>query len=340
MRASQGVERAVIGYAIFDMHNGDEYWLYQPVGESWPDQVECGYGSASDERFTVRRSGPPFGAAETMTENGSDYAFFGTLRGDRTENVLIDCPSDDYLVVASRAPLWSLLVAVGAGVVAGLLGLVLAAVTAVRRRTGATRQRAAATPRVRPSALWYLGALPFLLLSKLVCGAGLLGGTALGFGDSFEAPHVGAPRSGAINMAFRHSDEYLLYADVDHPAPAQPVSCRLQADTGAESPLPVQTDRSFGVPDTVTNGDRTYRLFGAFRLADPVLGTVTCDGQSTLLVRPSNRPQLLVWAGVGMGVGSALVAGAIATVVFALRRRSARATTAAAAGPAPAFRPG
>jgi hypothetical protein len=328
-RTGQGVERATIGMAVFDMHEGDDYWLYQPAGESWREPVECTFGAPDDETFVVRRTERPFGAPATMTESGQEYAFYGILRGDRNENVLIECPSERYLVAPSRAPLWYLLAALAGGVVSGLLGLLVVVIAAVRHRPGAapalgTGDPAPATrpgPRTRPSPLWYLGVLPFAIVAVLACLAGLLGGLATGFTDSFEPPVVGQPRSGTVHDAYRHDDEYLLYADVTEAAPAEPVTCQLETDTGAVGPLPVRTARPLGVPDTITHDGERYEFFGAFRLPDPVLGTVTCAGDSTLLVRPSNQPQLVVAAGVGIALGALLVAAAIGIVLSVRRRR-------------------
>jgi hypothetical protein len=333
MRANQDVERAVIGLAIFDMHDGDEYWLYQPAGGPWGDEIECRFGELHDEDFVVRRTERPFSAPETMTESGEEYAFYGTLRGDRNESVLIECPADVYLVVPSRAPLWYLLAAVAGGLVAGLLGLVAVTVTAVRRKRRATVPPPVRTPapsRVRPSPLWYLAGLPFLLMAMCSCLFGGLNTISGGFSDSFEPPTVGQPRSGTVGDAFRYDDVYLLYADVDEALPTEPITCLLR-DTGTQEvqPLPLETDRPLGVPNTVDHDGRTYRFFAAFSLDDPVLGLIECEGNSTLLLRPSNRPQLVVAIAGGIAVGALLVAAAAGIVVSASRRRSAKALGAA-----------
>jgi hypothetical protein len=348
-RTGQGVERAVIGMAIFDMHEGDDYWLYQPAGPSWPDQVECRFGAPHDEDFVLRRTERPFGAPETMTESGGEYAFYGTLRGDRNENVLIECPSDLYLVVPSREPLWYLLAALAGGAVTGLAGLLVVVVAAVRHRPGAAPRTAAAgaapgpgpapggpaagpvgpvpggAPRTRaptrPSPLWYLAVLPLTVMSVIACMAGLLGGLGAGFLDSFDPPVVGEPRSGTVYDAYRHNDGYLLYADVAEAPPTEPVTCLITDDTGAVEPLEVGTDRPFAVPETITHEGQTFRFFATFRLRDPILGTVTCDGESTLLVRPSNRPQVWVAAFVAVAFAALTVAAVFGIVLSARRRR-------------------
>lgn len=347
VRVGQGGDNAIVGVAVFDMHDGDRYWLYEPASAPWPDSVTCTNDDPPEATYQVRREQPPFGAPETITTDGQRYEFFGTLRGDRTEYVAIECPSDEFLVAPSRAPLWNLAAVLIAGAVLGLLGLVTGVTAAVRRRPARASRRSApptgfqpvpppaagpvprtVAARRGPSPLWYLAALPLLLIGLCACGVGGIGGLATGFLDSFEAPDVGENRSGMVGSVFSPDTEYVLYADVDHPAPIEPVSCLLRSDQGSAG-FRMWTDRPLGVPETVTSGERTFWFVGRFRVTAVVLGTVQCEGQSSLLVRPSNRPQLLVWVGVGVGVGALVGAAAVAVVVTARRRRAVRAAAGA-----------
>lgn len=335
-RTGQGTERAVIGMAVFDMHQGDEYWFYEDAGNPWPDSLACAYGS-SDDTFTVRRGDKPFAAPETITESGRDYAFFGTMRGERTENVLIACPADrdlgqdsEYVVMPSRAPMWYLLAALAGGITSGVLGLLVVVAATIRHRPGRARgARGRSSPPPgdplrtrRPSPAWYLAVLPFTLLSLVACVVGLCGGLLTGFVDSLEPPEVGPPRSGGVEDVYSSDRDYLLYFDLSGAAPDAPLSCRLRdTPTGAEGPLRVRTDRPFGVPETITHEGERYQYFGRFRFQESFYGQMICEGESTVLVRHSNQPQLLLATGVGIGFGALLIAAAIGIVLSVRRRR-------------------
>jgi hypothetical protein len=363
-RGSQDGDVAVIGLAVFDMHEGDEYWIYQPVGGTWGDQVECRFGEPyNDEPFELRRTERPFGAPETRTDSGDVYTFYGTLRGDRTASVLIECPSDRYLVAPNQVPGWYLLAALGGGVVTGLLGLLVLVVAVVRHRPRRTATAPAAAafpgpvpaaatfpgpvpaaatfpgpvpaagtppapvpggpaPRKRPSPLWYVAMLPFVFVSLLACMIGVLGGWGAGFSDSFEPPEVGQPRTGTVYDAYRYDFQYLLYADVAEAPPAEPVTCLLISELPQEEviPLEVRTDRPLAVPETLDYEGETYQFVGTFQLPDPILGTVTCEGESTLLTKPGNRPQLMMVIGLSVAFGALLLAAAIG-IILSLRRR-------------------
>jgi hypothetical protein len=373
-RGGEDGDVAVIGLAVFDMHEGDEYWFYQPAGGTWGDQVECRFGEPySDEPFELRRTERPFGAPETRTDSGSEYTFYGTLRGDRTASVLIECPSDRYLVVPNRVPGWYLLAALGGGAVTGLLGLLVLVVAVVRhlpRRTAAVPAMPPApwmpppteppplaapppateppplaapppatepppatapppgaapatptAPRNRPSPLWYLAMLPFVFVALLACVIGVLGGWGAGFSDSFEPPEVGQPRSGDVYDAYAHDTRYLLYADAAVAPPTEPLTCLLISETPQEvAPLPVRTDRPLGVPESLDYEGRTYQFVGTFELSFPTLGTVACEGESTLLTKPSNGPQLMLAIGLSVALGALLIAATIG-IILSLRRR-------------------
>jgi hypothetical protein len=347
LRVGQGGDEAIIGNAIFDMHEGDRYWLYEPEGASRTDTVACTNEGPPETTYEITRQQPPFGASETITEDGRRYAFFGTLRGDRSEYVTIQCPWDEFLVVPSRTPVWSLAAALIGGALLGLAGLVIGVTAAVRRRPARVPRPAvppiglppppatvpvppgAVAARRGPSPLWYLATIPFLLIALCACGFGGFGGLVTGFFDSFEAPEVGGNRSGAVGGVFSPGTEYHLYADVDHPALTEPVSCVLRSDQGPAGFL-MWTDRPLGVPETVTSGERTFRYVGRFRVSSSVLGTVECEGQASLLVRPSNQPRLMVWVGLGVGVGALVGAATVAVLVTARRRHAIRAAAAGA----------
>src|SRR5262245_14759486 len=120
VRASQDSDSGVIGMSVFDMHDGDDYWIYQPALDSWPDSITCALSSPSDDSYVINRSARPWTAPTQLAHHDVQYTYYGTLHGDRNEaSVLVECPDmqQSYLLVPSRAPLWYL----GVVVVAGLL---------------------------------------------------------------------------------------------------------------------------------------------------------------------------------------------------------------------------
>ncbi|MER7007900.1 hypothetical protein ABT297_33320, partial [Dactylosporangium sp. NPDC000555] len=138
------------GFTTFDMYEGDEYWIYQPIEQTWPDTVPCNVANSPEDSWVVRHSERPAAAPERITHFDTragkegvadyDFSYYGTLRGDRTKALLsMECSPIDFLLVPSRTPQRYLL-AVGivgaltaiAGVVVLVTGLILR-----RRRAGA-----------------------------------------------------------------------------------------------------------------------------------------------------------------------------------------------------------
>jgi len=233
---------------------------------------------------------------------------------------------------------------VAGGTLSGLLGLGFVLVTAVRRRRAARARAAVAVPpapggpvpvAVQPApggqvSWWYLATIPLVAVAVLSCGAGVVLG-ARGFENSLDVPDAGPPQSSGVAYVFGDDVDYWLYADVAGNKPAEPSACQIVevGENKVPQPLTLHTRRPLGAPETVTLGPRTFRFMAAFRPGGQIYGAVSCQDKPTLLVRPSNRPQLVAAAGVGTATLALLAAVAVVAAVAAGRRRSRRRTASA-----------
>ncbi|WP_213451408.1 hypothetical protein [Rhizomonospora bruguierae] len=347
------------GSTIFDMYEGDEYWIYQPVEQTWPDTVPCNVYDSPEDSWLVRRSERPAAAPERITHfdtrSGTDgvadydFGYYGTLRGDRTKAFLsVECSPTDFLVVPSRAPQRHLL---AVGIVGGLIAAagVVVLVTGLvrRRRAGAPPAQPAPVPSAPappapvavgaggPSRRWYLLVIPPVVLAVLACCAGGVLGLSFGFLKTFDPPNIGTERRGMVSRVLGGGTDYALYADRATGIPDRAACVVRERD----SPRVVRwrTGRPIGDPETVTYNGHTYTYVGTFRVNDSVIGTVDCEGESSLLLRHSRRSWPLVWGAVTVA-SLALVAAAAAGLTTAIRRRRATAAPTTTVRVVPPFR--
>jgi hypothetical protein len=160
-RANQPNEAGVVGLATFQMRVGEDYWIFQPVLDSWPDSITCDVDSPADDSYTINRSARPGGApAQVSDRDGRQYTYYGTLHGDQNYEVTLNCPmmEQTYMVVFNDSALTYLGVVLVAGTLAGLAGLVVFVISLVRR----LRRRPAGAPPtagapVPPPAGWSAG---------------------------------------------------------------------------------------------------------------------------------------------------------------------------------------
>ncbi|WP_433205454.1 hypothetical protein ACQP00_37835 [Dactylosporangium sp. CS-047395] len=332
------------GYSIIDMSEGDDYWIYQPVEETWADSIDCDNADDEDMTWKVRRAARPATAPEKITHFDArgggvsgdfDFTYYGTLHGDRTEAFLsIECTPTSFLVVPSRAPLYYLGAVAATGITIALAGLVVLVVGLIRRRRAPSPVAVAPTPFPVPPApvpvpaggpsrrlYWFV--LPPVVVAVLICCVGAIAGGALGFYSTFDPPDIGTRNKGLVSRVMNTSTEYALYADETGHIPARG-NCAIREQ---ESPKLAywRTSRPFGDAETVTYNGITYRYVGTVRVDDIFIAIVDCDDDSSLLLRPSRRSWPLVWGAVGVAT-LVLTAGAVTGLTVAIRRRAAAPT--------------
>ncbi|GAA3285670.1 hypothetical protein GCM10020218_046080 [Dactylosporangium vinaceum] len=342
-RSGQGIELASSiggkGYSIFDMNEGDDYWIYQPAEQTWSESIQCNIADAPDT-WTVRRGERPVTAPEKIThfdtraggKSGDyDFTYYGTLRGDRTKAFLsVECGPADFLVVPSRAPLWYLGAVAATGTLLGLVGLAVLVTGLIlrRRRRAAVPVAPSATP-VRtpgpvpargPSRRMYMFVVPPVAVALAACLLGGLTGLSLGFAETFDPPDIGTEGKGLVSRVMNTTTEYALYADEKGDIPSRD-RCSVR-----EQKTPHVTrwraDRPLGDPETVTYNGTTYRYVGTLRVDAIIIGIVDCGDTSSLLLRPSRRSWPFFWGGVAVAT-LAVTAAATAGLLVAIRRRRA-----------------
>ncbi|WP_433046117.1 hypothetical protein [Dactylosporangium sp. CS-033363] len=329
------------GYSIIDMNEGDDYWIYQPVEETWADSIDC--DNADDEKITwkVSRADRPATAPEKITHFDArdggvsgdfDFTYYGTLHGDRTEAFLsVECTPTSFLVVPSRAPLWYLGAVGAAGIAIALSGLVVMVAGLIRRRRAPAPAPVPApvfvppaqvpVPAGGPSRRLYWFVLPPVLVAVLLCCVGAIGGGALGFYSTFDPPDIGTREKGLVSRVMNKSTEYALYADETGRIPNRS-NCAIREQ---EAPKLAywRSSRPVGDAETVTYNGITYRYVGTVRVDDIFIAIVDCDDDSSLLLRPSRRSWPLVWGAVTVATLILTAAAATGLTVAIRRRRSA-----------------
>ncbi|MER7009791.1 hypothetical protein ABT297_43065, partial [Dactylosporangium sp. NPDC000555] len=173
-----------------------------------------------------------------------------------------------------------------------------------------------------PSRRWYLLVIPLVTLAVLACCAGGVLGMSFGFAETLGPPDIGTERQGTVSRVMGSGKDYALYADRATGIPDR-ANCAVR-----ESNLPRfslwRPDRPIGDPETVTYNGNTYTYVGTFRVGGRFIGIVDCEGESSLLLRPSRRSWPLVWGAVTVAT-LALAAAAAAGLTTAIRRRRAAA---------------
>lgn len=158
--------------------------------------------------------------------------------------------------------------------------------------------------------MWYLAVVPLFMVCLLSGWATAL--AALSLSDSYEPARVGERRSGWVDDHYPEfiigiDHDQLLYADLADPVPDR-LDCGVYSE-GRRLDDPMRADRPLGVPETITSGGRTYQFVAVYRPRPNFfdVSSVRCSGSSTLLVKPSNRPQLLFYGGAVTVVMAQLV---------------------------------